>query len=101
MRFQIPVLLGFTAAASASTWIVEAFTETNCKGERMPWSGDEPVSQNTGNWYASIVAQYDSDWTFTAWTGALETGDEAQPATNTCQNTANETAILSFTMAKS
>ncbi|KAJ5623882.1 hypothetical protein N7510_000191 [Penicillium lagena] len=101
MRFELPILLGLAAAASASTWTVNAFTDTECQENPYTWSGDDAESINTGNWYSSIVASYPDGWTFTAWTGAEETGDAYQPAANTCQIPANGDAVLSFTLAES
>ncbi|KAJ5587132.1 uncharacterized protein N7459_002897 [Penicillium hispanicum] len=102
MRLELSVLLGLAAAtASASKWTVQAFKDTNCAGESATWSNDVASSINTGDWYSSIAAQYESDWVFTAWTGAGETGQSYKTATNTCQDVASDAAILSFTLASS
>jgi len=100
MRFELPILLGLAAAASASTWEVMAYMDTNCQGDSYTWTGDDPQSINTGNWYSSIAANYPSGWTFTAYTGAGESGDAYQPAPNTCQIPANGDAVLWFTLAQ-
>lgn len=100
MRFELPVLLGLAAAASASTWTVTAYKGTSCQGQSHTWSGDSDATQNTGDWYNSIVADYPSGWTFTAWAGAGETGGSYKPATAVCENSANGDAFLSFTLSQ-
>lgn len=103
MHFTLPFLLSLAAGtASASTWTVQAFTEANCKGTMKTWSGDTAGTTNTMDFYSSILAQYDSDWTFSTFTGAGgNSGEEYKPATNVCQNPTDESkqAILSFTLA--